>query len=598
MKRKKFLHLLLLPFMTIILLTLAAVAVYASHEYRQTQMAEKRALLKAIGGTLALRVVSLQILSDPVRLADIAKNFSQEFAARITFIATDGTVLYDTEKDPKTMQNHGARVEVAAAFRGETGYDMHYSKELRKYMVYCAVPVRTGKNVIGAVRCSYELSNIEAGIAGFYHEMIFIGLIALGFAALCAWLIARHISAPLEEMRRGADRFSMGDFSRRIPSSSIEEIGLTADTMNHMAAEIASRISTIERERSEKEKILGSMSEGVMALDGNDRILYLNNAMLKIFNITRAAALGSFLHEVIRVPEIQRLVASSLAAGEELIEERIHFTAPTEKNMQAHAVPLPPPEQSDHGGGTGKNGALLVFNDITQLTRLERTRQDFVANVSHELRTPITSIMGFVETLIEGASHNPEKAQRFLGIIRTQTARMVTIIDDLLLLSRLDSQADLPMELMGVQSLVSCVLDNCNRLAEKKMIKLEATAESDLYVRGNSHLLEQALVNLLNNAIHYSNNLTTVRIRAHSTGNEAVIAVIDEGCGISASNLTRIFERFYRVDKARSPNGGGTGLGLSIVKHIALIHSGRIEVESQPGCGSTFRLVLPLPQEN
>lgn len=591
MKRQRFLYLLLIPFLSIIVLTLAGLALYAAHEFRINQMAVKRATLKSIGSTLAKKIDSAKSLEDLAYLQAASSLFATEFNVRVTIVAPDGRVIFDSEKNPDAMQNHGTRPEVMEAFQGRAGYDMHFSKELGKHMVYCAVPVMPdGTHVIAAVRCSYMLADIQAGLWPFYREMLIVGGLALIFAAFFACLIARFINRPLQMMREGTLRFAAGDFSQRIASSSnIEELGQTTDAVNRMAGEIAARITAIERERSEKEKILSSMSEGVLALDAEDRILYLNNAMVRIFNLNRETALGRFLHEVIRIPEIQRLVSSSLHGEEKIIEEQITFTSPTEKSMQAHAVPL--------AGPNGKSGgALLVFNDITQLTRLERTRQDFVANVSHELRTPITSIMGFVETLLEGAASNPDKAQRFLSIIKTQTARMVSIIDDLLLLSRLDSRTEMPMELLQVQSLLSCVMDTCGRLAEKKSIRIEMSVETGMDVRGNGHLLEQALINLINNAIHYSNALTTVHVRAHRIGNEAVIAVIDEGCGISAANLPRIFERFFRVDKARSPNGGGTGLGLSIVKHIALVHNGRVEVESQLGRGSTFRLILPLPQ--
>lgn len=586
MKRHKFINLLLLAFLGLILCVMSAVFIYASREFRNSYTAGKRAELKSIAQYLRTRFRSENTLTKPAEHEADFRIMAKEFSARITLINTVGTVIFDTEKDAQTMKNHGTRPEVAAAINGTPGFNIHFSKELGHEMLYCGVPIRNEKgSIIGVVRCSFVLSNIQAGISAFYREMLFISLISLLGAIIAAAVIARRINRPLQQMRSGAQLFAAGNFQQRIPSSGIEEIGLTIETMNHMAAEIYSRIETIEQQQAEKEKILSSMSEGVLALDGEDRVLYLNNAMSRIFGLSQKDSLGRFLHEVIRVPEIQRLVASRLHAAENYTEEHITFTSPTEKQMQVHAVPLP--------GNALNNGTLLVFNDISQLRRLERTRQDFVANVSHELRTPITSIMGFVETLMEGALHNPEKADRFLGIIKAQTARMVAIIDDLLLLSRLDSGAELPQEIIEAQTLISCAVNTCALAAEKKGIKIEKKQSPEIKIRGNEHLLEQALINLLNNAIYYSPAETIIKTSVITSGSKTIISIADQGCGISTANLSRIFERFFRVDKARTPQSSGTGLGLSIVKHIALIHNGQIEVDSKLGQGATFRLILP-----
>ena len=587
MNRHKFIHILLLAFFAVIITVMVAVLSYASRQFRESYILGKRTELRNLSLLLSRRISAEDMLHKPATLEIICLDAAAEFAVRVTIISTDGGVIFDSEKDAATMENHGTRPEVSAAIAGEVGFDTRFSKERGRMTLYCGVPVRQEGRVFGVVRCSFGLSDIQAGITDFYREMLFIGLVALLLAVGAALFISQRFNRPLQQMRRGAELFAAGDFRQRIPSSGIEELALTIDTLNHMAAELASRIATVERQKTEKEKILSSMSEGVLALDGEDRILYLNNAMVRIFGLNREGSIGRFLHEVIRVPEIQRLVSARMHAGEEGIDEHITFTSPTEKHMQAHAVPLP-------ANGSGKGpGALLVFNDITQLCRLERTRQDFVANVSHELRTPITSIMGFVETLLEGAAKNPEKAARFLGIIKAQTSRMVAIIDDLLLLSRLDSGTELPQELIDAHTLLSCANNACAAAAERKGIRVELKSSPGIKLRGSGNLLEQALVNLLNNAVSYSPEDTTVRMSVISTDDETIISVADQGCGISSTNLPRIFERFFRVDKARTPQAGGTGLGLSIVTHLALIHHGRVEVESQLGTGSTFRLILP-----
>ncbi len=585
MKTRKFLHFILVPFSIIIAVTLIFVAGYASNEFRNTYMEDKKSELKNISQMLSNVISSEGLIDKKELLAKICNNVSKSFNSRITIVGTDGTVLFDTDKNAEIMKNHGLRPEVAAALQGDVGYDIHFSKELNQYMIYCGVPVVLGDRLIGVVRTSMLLETIKNNISQFYSEIILVGLVSLLIAFIATLIITRHIVRPLEDMQRGARLFTDGDFSQRIPPSAIEELGLTANVMNRMASELSSRIETVERERAEKERILSSMSEGVMALDSKDQIMYLNSAMTETFGITPENSLKRFLHEVIRVPEIQRIISTRIRNGVDFVEEQITLHSPSERRMQVHAVPLP--------GPNGKQGALLVFNDITRLRRLERTRQDFVANVSHELRTPITSILGFVETLLEGAKDDPNKANHFLGIIRNQTNRMVSIIEDLLLLSRLDSGVDMPKENISANSLLSCAVDSCFAAAKKKNIEIRISCREDVDIVGNPHLLEQALINLISNAIRYTDAFGNITASIAISGIETVISITDTGCGIGATDLPRIFERFYRVDKARSRQGGGTGLGLSIVKHIAMVHGGRVDVSSKIGEGSTFRIIIP-----
>lgn len=585
MRRWKFIHILLFPFLILIALSMLAVAFYASREYRMAYMREARGDLQEIASLTANTIRKRGLLDKPQELSEYCEEISTDMGCRVTIVAMDGLVIEDSDKDSELMKNHGTRVEVQQAYVGKVGYDIHFSKELQKEMMYCAVPIGPANAVKGVVRISFVLSDIRKELSAFFREVMLVAGITMVLAGMIALFVTRYICKPLEAIRAGAIHYASGDFSRRIPSSQVEELGLAVDTMNRMAFELSSRIELIEHEREEKEAVLASMSEGVLALDGEDRILYLNRAMSTILGVRVQNVIGRFLHEVIRVPEIQRIVEKRLKDSG-MVEEEVMLMTPTEKRMQVHAVPM---------YGRNGHGSLLVFNDITRLSRLERTRQDFVANVSHELRTPITSILGFVETLLEGGALSDERDQRFMGIIKSQTERMVSIIDDLLLLSRLDSgsASQMPVDDFPAQAALTSAMESCAAEARKKNIRLEGDCPKDLRIHGNSHLLEQALINLISNAVRYSNSGGMVVIAAVRKDDEIRLSVTDNGRGIAEVDIPRIFERFYRVDKARSRQAGGTGLGLSIVKHIALVHDGRVEVSSRLGDGSVFTIVLP-----
>ncbi|MEJ2688609.1 MAG: ATP-binding protein [Deltaproteobacteria bacterium] len=374
-------------------------------------------------------------------------------------------------------------------------------------------------------------------------------------------------------------------------SGSLEVAELVA-SFNRMAAELDERISTINRQHNELQAVFASMVEAVIAVDLEERILNINPAAVSLLGITYRHAEGRKLLEAIRNQKLSRFVKSILqGVGSDVAESEIVLREEVSKEriLQARGTVLRDPEG-------GKRGALVVFDDISQLRKLENIRRDFVANVSHELKTPVTTIKGFVETLLDGALKDEAQAREFLTVILRNVDRLSAIIDDLLMLSRLeqeDEKGELDLKQKALLPPLAAALDDCKLKAEEKGIILSIHCPEDLSALINGPLLEQAVVNLIINAIKYSESGKEVIVTARRTDGETVVEVRDFGIGIAREHLPRLFERFYRSDKARSRKLGGTGLGLAIVKHIVQAHGGLVEVDSMPGKGTVFTIRLP-----
>jgi two-component system phosphate regulon sensor histidine kinase PhoR len=421
-----------------------------------------------------------------------------------------------------------------------------------------------------------------------WDRVVMAGLLGVVLVGLASLSISRRFSRPLEQIRAAAERFAAGDLEHRLRNVGSEQVRPVAEAMNRMAAQLEERIQTVLRQQNERDAMLSSMEEGVLAIDGEGKIISLNKPCAALLGSDVERLRGRLVHEVIRKADLLQFVEAALA-GPSPIDRDIHLYGPPDRWLSAHGAALCDAQQR-------RIGVLVVLHDVTRLRHLENVRRDFVANVSHELRTPITSIKGFLETLIDGALEDKENAGRFLQIMLRQVNRLDAIIKDLLALSRIERGSEgqtielTPESLRGV---LQAAVEMCEKRASDKGIQLQLACPEDLVGRINPPLLEQALVNLLENAIKYSESGSAVQVRAEQTGQEIVIRVTDHGCGIEAKHLPRLFERFYRVDKARSRELGGTGLGLAIVNHIALAHHGSVEVQSTVGVGSTFSLHLP-----
>ncbi len=365
-----------------------------------------------------------------------------------------------------------------------------------------------------------------------------------------------------------------------------------ADTLRAALKKIRSqlrhRIHTITAQKNEQDALLFSMTEGVVAVDHQRRVLYLNRAAGQILEVQPQDAVGRSLNEVLRIAEVLEMI-DGLSASGELLSREIEIEGAKTQFLQFNVSPL-------RIAGTAQSGVVMVFSDVTHIRELEGMRRNFVANVSHELRTPLTSIQGFAETLLNPAVTDPLEIKKFLNIIQRHAARLGRIIEDILMLSRIErdqttNQIELKFE--RLQPVIASALEMCMPKAEQKQIRLEMFCSGDLKAAIDPFLIEQAVINLIDNAIRYSDEGKAIKVTAEPVGFEIHIRVSDEGIGIAEKQLARIFERFYRVDKARSRELGGTGLGLSIVKHISIAHRGHVEVQSQVGRGSTFTIHLP-----
>ncbi|MCA1796416.1 MAG: PAS domain-containing protein [Geobacteraceae bacterium] len=525
------------------------------------------------------------------RLQQLSVRAGEQTNTRVTIITPEGTVVAESHEDPARLENHALRPEMATALKGEDGVSQRYSRSVSKNMLYFARPIRVESGeIIGVVRTAIATDRIDERIAAVGQRLISGGVAVLLLVALLCLVVSRRITRPIEQIRLEAQRYASGNLQRRVHVKGSSEIRDLARTLNKMAHQLNERIRIIDKQRSEQDAVLASMVEGVLAVDVDENILRINPAAARLFEAETDDAQGRSVQEVVRRAELLEFVRTALQSDTVLEDDIVMFSGGKEISLQVHGTPL-----LDQDGMT--IGVLIVFNDMTRLRRLERMRQDFVANVSHELKTPITAIKGFIETLLDGALDDRKESEHFLHIVERQVERLNVIIEDLMSLSRIEQSEGrnrFEFDLEPLAPVVNEVINNCSMLAGQSNITLNNTCTTDLSAPVNAPLLEQALTNLVDNAIKYSRPGSDVSVTCYSEDGFAVIAVSDTGCGIEEEHLPRLFERFYRVDKARSRKCGGSGLGLAIVKHIVQIHQGHVDVKSVPGQGSTFTLQIPL----
>lgn len=481
--------------------------------------------------------------------------------------------------------------ELQAALAGNPQTFQRFNPVFGETALWLAKMVPTGGGPPLLLRTSLPLSLPGTSLNDLRLQLLvgLIGLIALSM--MVSLLITDRFRMSLIELREGAERFARGELQRKLRIPDSTEVGALAQTLNNMALQLNVRIQSMVQQRSEREAILSSMEEGFLAVDKFHRLLNLNRAAARLFRLQREQVLGQDLQLVIRNFHLSHFVHEALTQEQPLERDlMLRDSDDRERYFQAHITPLR--DVTGH-----QIGALIVLNDVTRIKHLETIRRDFVANVSHELKTPITSIKGAVETLIDGAIEQPEVADRFLNIISRHSDRLDTLISDLLLLSQLEyhEQANLQCDQGPLLPVLRQAVGVCELKAREKEIQLHWECPEGLMLWMNAPLLEQALVNLIDNAIKYSEPQRWVKIRAFEERTKIVIEVIDQGCGIEGRHLDRLFERFYRVDAARSRKLGGTGLGLAIVKHVTQSQRGSIEVQSTPNKGSRFVMKFPPP---
>ena len=515
-----------------------------------------------------------------------ATAIGKEVKARVTLIALNGQVMGDSEvpNELASLDNHANRPEIKDAIQHGRGDSFRYSATLRTNMLYVALPFHPAKGEGGIIRLALPLSSLEKARTNL-HTILGASLaLAVFLALLLSYILSNVTTRSLRTIADTATRIGRGEFGTRIPVTTRDEVGELAGVMNDMAVRIEGQLERISAEKNRLDTILRGMGEGMMVADASGVVTLVNPAFHTLFSI-RDEVEGRPLIDITRHPALHDSFRKVVATKDERLEE-IVLTSADEKTVLTHWVPL-----LENGE---LHGVVAVFHDITDIRRLEKIRRDFVANVSHELRTPVTVIKGYAEALLSGAlGSDPAQAARFVGIIHNHSERLASLIGDLLTLSQLEA-GNLSLEMRGVTltDAASHVTSLLEEKAKKSHITIDSTGLANApMVLADPGRLEQVLVNLLDNAIKYTPAGGSVTLNADADGDQVKIMVKDTGIGIPARDLPRIFERFYRVDTARSRDEGGTGLGLAIVKHIVQLHGGTVSVNSS-GQGSVFSFTL------
>ena len=590
MAKKRIFWQLFPSYLLITFTALLTVGGYASNSLREFYYDRTAEDLKARAWMIERQVARKNFSFNPSSLNSLSRDLGIKTNTRITIIDLSGQVLGDSDEEPSRMNNHADRPEFITALQGETGMAVRFSNTLEEQMMYLAVPIIREDKLSGVARISIPITFIEQALRTIEFKIGGVGLAVALLAAGISLIISRRISHPLEQMKHSAESIARGDWKKPLSvNSDSVEISALSNALNQMALQLEDRIKTITNQSNESEAVLSSMVEGVLAVDAAENIIRLNKAAGKLLEIKPDSAEGRPIHEVVRNSLLREFIERTLS-GIENVETDLTIGNQNEIFLQAHGAVLKDMQEKSIG-------AVIVLNDVTRLRRLETVRKDFVANVSHELKTPITLIKGFVETLQQGALEKREEAERFLNIMSKQVERLNAIIEDLLSLSRLEQDSGksaISMEKTKVLQILESAIRDCESKLLEKKISIQLNCSNELEVFANSPLLNQAVLNLVDNALKYSEQGEKITVEAFVTGTEIVIEVQDWGCGIGSEHLPRLFERFYRIDQARSRQMGGTGLGLAIVKHIVQEHGGSVSVNSTLGKGSRFSIHLPI----
>ena len=521
-------------------------------------------------------------------LDQIADHSGKNLELRVTIIGLDGIVLGDSELDGKDlfeMENHLHRPEVQEVLKSGEGESRRFSTTLKKDMLYVAYPFGNPE-VQGVVRLAIPLSEIKLISDNLKKFLGGAFLAAFILAVIFGYFASIFISRPIEEISNTAKAIAGGDFSKRILVSRNDEIGDLAQSFNHMSKQIKMRIDEVSSNKSRLEAILLNMFEGVMVVDISKNILLINQT-LKDFLGIKNDPLNKKPIEVIRNVDICEVINRTLKIKKGVESKEISIFIPEEKVLLVNATPVVHNDKVE--------GAVLVFHDISELRRLGKIRQDFIANVSHELRTPVTSIKGCTETLINGALEDKDNAEDFLKIIHSDADQLARLINDLLDLSKIESgELKIQTKSIEIRPVIDRVISGFKIQVKEKLITVNINIPENIpKILADETRIIQVLLNLVDNSVKYSPKNGQINISAEEKDGFVQINVSDNGPGIPGEDISRVFERFYRIDKARSRELGGTGLGLSIVKHIVQIHNGEVSVKSELGKGSTFSFTIP-----
>jgi two-component system phosphate regulon sensor histidine kinase PhoR len=572
-----------ISFILIILVSMCVLGFYLVDFVRNTQINNLRSQLENEARLVAQASLPSFLTQEKNTLDTLAKTMGGQINARVTIIDKDGVVLGDSEHDPVTMENHATRPEVIEALAKGVGASTRYSTTLGQQMLYVAVPITSQGTVIGISRVALPL--IEVG--NYINRLILViaasMIITTLLAILVAVFIARTTTQPIKQLTQAAKRIASGELGQKIPVLTIDEAGQLAKAFNEMSSNLKNLVAEISDEKSKLAMILSNMADGVIMTDNEGRVLLANQAAEHMFDFEGKEVIGKHLIETVRDYEIDRALKSCLETAKEYTAQ-LEF-GPGKRFLRVIAVPL----MTD-----GLTGTLLLFQDLTELKSLQTMRREFVGNISHELRTPLAGIKAIVETLQDGAVDDKKAARDFLARVDSEVDRMMQMVTELAELSRIESgRGNLKPETVNLNSLIEEVIASFKPQADRKSVALSAKLFTDLpLIRVDKDRIYQVITNLVHNAIKFTHSGGSVLISTEVSENSVLVKVSDTGIGISREDLARIFERFYKADKARS--GEGAGLGLAIAKHVVQAHGGNIWVESEEGKGSTFFFNLPL----
>ena len=553
----------------------------AAHEQRRWVVRRDVEMLERMARLAELEVAA-EARRGPLDAPAAALAAGRAVRARVTLIDSAGWVVGDTDVPrPRlaAVENHRERPEVRAALAGRPQWAVRRSRTVGIDLLYVAVPARIpGVAVVRVAERLTAIARLDASLLALSLAAAAISLL-VGFT-LIYWVTGRQV-ARIRALGTVASRIGKGEAvrARELPA---DELGRLGRELNQMAAELRERLGAIERERDEREQILAHMRDGVALIDEAGRILRANRSLAEMFEVPLPPESGTPFQEFARAPELEELVHAARSRGRS-VEADLRLWSPRPRPVRATATPL----------AAGEGAVLLVLHDLSEAEELIRMRQDFVANVSHELRTPLTSIRGYAETLLGGALDDTERRADFVRTIHQQADRLHALVEDLLSLAQLERPGARPrVESIDLRELVQRQAAAFRHRAERAGLVLEIAPGAPVTVEADRALLEQVVANLIDNAVKYTER---GRVRVSLGSDEARVwcEVEDTGPGIPPEDLPRVFERFYRVDKARSREKGGTGLGLSIVKHAVALHGGQVLVRSRPGQGSTFRFEIP-----
>jgi two-component system phosphate regulon sensor histidine kinase PhoR len=569
-----------LAFGTLIVVALGGLGLFIGYWVEQQALRQMEDRLKS--KAVLLQEIAREGKADQLQSRVLA--LREKIDTRITLIAPDGHVVAESERDPADLDDHGKRPEVEEARTAPFGVKTRYSKTVQKNMMYVAV--RTTDNPeVEFVRVALPVSDVQAQAASLAHLVWSAAGAMAALALIVTWILTRRLVQPLQELTASAEQIAGGAYGHKVYIERRDELGQLALAFNHMSLQLAEQFAQLDEDRQQLRAVLSGMVEGVIAIDAEQNILFANERAGQMLEFPTKAAAGRKLWEIVRQRAVQDMVKAAMHTPSD--ESRhLEFAEPIGKSLMLHVAQLP---------GEPTRGAVLVFHDTTELRRLERLRQEFVANVSHELKTPLSVVTACIETLMEGGIDDLENRGRFLQQIFDQAQRLHLLILDLLSLARIESgDQQWTLQPVSIGELAQACVERHQARAQAKKQTLLLDAPESATVVADEEALAEILDNLIDNAVKYTPEGGTIRLRWWQEDDACCIEVEDTGIGIPQADLPRIFERFYRVDKARSREMGGTGLGLSIVKHLVQAMQGTIRASSELGKGTKFTIRLPL----